>query len=238
MRAHRTPAIVFSSTAAVYGEPERTPISETDPPRPTSPYGASKLAVDTALAEHARMHGTAAVSLRYFNVAGAHADAAGRWYGERHVPETHLIPNVLAVASGADGPDGHVALFGDDYPTPDGTGIRDYVHVVDLAAGHLRALEALDGIDGCLAVNLGTGQGHSVLDVVRAASAAVGRELPYEVLPRRPGDVACTYADPSRAAEVLGWRAQRGLEEMCRDHWNWQHHNPDGYAEDRPAAAS
>jgi UDP-glucose 4-epimerase len=226
--------MVFSSSCTVYGDPDRVPVTEDSTLRATNPYGRTKLIIEQLLGDVAAAEPAWHVALlRYFNPVGAHP--SGR-IGEQPVGvPNNLMPYVMQVAVGRQP---RVRVFGDDYPTPDGTGIRDYVHVVDLAAGHLRALEALDGIDGCLAVNLGTGQGHSVLDVVRAASAAVGRELPYEVLPRRPGDVACTYADPSRAAEVLGWRAQRGLDEMCRDHWNWQHHNPDGYAEDRPAAAS
>ena len=143
MREIGVRTIVFSSTAAVYGEPERIPVAETDPPRPTSPYGASKLAVDTALAASSRLHGIGAVSLRYFNVAGAHPQATGSWLGERHRPETHLIPNVLAVAAAvASGAGGQLDLFGADYPTPDGTCIRDYIHVADLALAHVLALRA------------------------------------------------------------------------------------------------
>jgi UDP-glucose 4-epimerase len=218
MRVHHTPAIVFSSTAAVYGEPERTPVTETDPPRPTSPYGASKLAVDTALAEHARMHGTAAVSLRYFNVAGAYADGTGRWYGERHAPETHLIPNVLAVASGAAGPGGQVALFGDDYPTPDGTCIRDYIHVTDLALAHLLALH------GCLpgqhqVYNLGSGSGFSNREVLTVCQEVTGRPIPVQVAPRRPGDPAVLVASSDKFSAELSWRPERGLPAMVADAW-------------------
>jgi UDP-glucose 4-epimerase len=149
MRVAGTRRIVFSSTAAVYGEPDRIPIEETDPTRPTSPYGGSKVAVDTALAEFARLHDFGAVSLRYFNVAGAHPQPAGGWLGERHSPETHLIPNVLAVAAAITADqDGELALFGDDYPTPDGTCVRDYIHVTDLARAHLAALDACQPAPG------------------------------------------------------------------------------------------
>ncbi len=218
MRAAGTARIVFSSTAAVYGEPERTPISETDPPRPTSPYGASKLAVDTALGEHARMHGTAAVSLRYFNVAGAHAGPGGRWFGERHDPETHLIPAILRVASGAGGPAARVRLFGDDYPTPDGTCVRDYIHVTDLARAHLLALDA------CAAgqhqvYNLGNGKGFSNREVLSACREVTGRDIPAEVGPRRPGDPAVLVASAAKIASERGWRPERGLHAMVADAW-------------------
>src|SRR6516164_1331374 len=172
MRAAGTGKIVFSSTAAVYGEPEQTPIPETAPPRPTSPYGASKVAVDTALTEYARLHGFGAVSLRYFNVAGAHRAEGGAWFGERHHPETHLIPNVLAsVAAG-----GRVQVFGDDYPTPDGTCVRDYIHVTDLADAHLRALGACRPGQHRV-YNLGNGTGFSVRHVIDVCAEVTGTEI-------------------------------------------------------------
>ncbi|HEY1344291.1 MAG TPA: UDP-glucose 4-epimerase GalE, partial [Streptosporangiaceae bacterium] len=173
MRVTGITRIVFSSTAAVYGEPEQIPIGEDAPTRPTSPYGASKLAVDTALAEHARMHGTGAVSLRYFNVAGAHPGRRGGWLGERHDPETHLIPNVLAIALAGGGPGAHVSIYGDDYPTPDGTCIRDYVHVTDLARAHLLALDACTPGQHRI-YNLGSGTGFSNLEVLQACREVTG----------------------------------------------------------------
>jgi UDP-glucose 4-epimerase len=217
MRQAGVARIVFSSTAAVYGEPERTPIEEDAPARPASPYGASKLAVDTALAEHARMHKIGAVSLRYFNVAGAAAGPGGRWLGERHNPETHLIPNILKVALG--GGDG-VRLFGDDYPTPDGTCVRDYIHVTDLARAHMLALE------GCVpgehrVYNLGSGAGFSNLEVLSACREVTGRDIPSEFAPRRPGDPAVLVASSGRIHADLGWRATRGLATMVADAWQF-----------------
>jgi UDP-glucose 4-epimerase len=230
MRVTGVSRIVFSSTAAVYGEPEHTPIEEAAPARPTSPYGASKLAVDTALAEYARMHRIGAVSLRYFNVAGAQAGPGGQWLGERHHPETHLIPSILAVALGTRGPGGGngaggdaartVRLFGDDYPTPDGTCVRDYIHVADLARAHMLALEA------CLpgehrVYNLGSGAGFSNLEVLGACREVTGREIPAELAPRRPGDPAVLVASSDRIQADLGWRAERGLAAMVADAWQF-----------------
>ncbi len=216
MRAAGTARIVFSSTAAVYGEPEQTPIPETAPTRPTSPYGGSKVAVDTALTEHARMHGTGAVSLRYFNVAGAHASPGGRWLGERHRPETHLIPNILAVAAGRGA--GKLQLFGDDYPTPDGTCIRDYIHVADLARAHLAALDA------CLpsehrVYNLGSESGFSNRAVLAECREVTGRDIPVEVAPRRPGDPAVLVASSARIKADLGWQPDLDLRCMVADAW-------------------
>jgi UDP-glucose 4-epimerase len=208
--------IVFSSTAAVYGEPERTPIEETDPTRPTSPYGASKLAVDTILAEYARMHGFGAVSLRYFNVAGAYQGPDGRWLGERHVTETHLIPNVLKMAG--PGASGAVKIFGDDYPTPDGTCVRDYIHVSDLADAHLLALGASD--PGHHRVyNLGNGAGFSVRQVIDVCREVTGQDIPAEVAPRRPGDPAVLVAASKRISSDLDWHAARDLRAMVADAW-------------------
>jgi UDP-glucose 4-epimerase len=216
MRVTGAARIVFSSTAAVYGEPERTPISEDAPARPTSPYGASKLAVDTALAEHARMHKIGAVSLRYFNVAGAAAGPDGWWLGERHDPETHLIPSVLAVALGG----GTVRLFGDDYPTPDGTCVRDYIHVTDLARAHMLALDAC--VPGEHRVyNLGSGAGFSNTEVLSACREVTGREITSEFAPRRPGDPAVLVASSDRIHSDLGWRAERGLAAMVADAWQF-----------------
>jgi UDP-glucose 4-epimerase len=221
MRVTGVGRIVFSSTAAVYGEPEHTPVDEAAPARPTSPYGASKLAVDTALAEHARMHQVGAVSLRYFNVAGAQADRGGQWLGERHNPETHLIPSILAVALGARAAGADVVrLFGDDYPTPDGTCIRDYIHVTDLARAHMLALEAC--VPGEHRIyNLGSGAGFSNLEVLGACREVTGRDIPAELAPRRPGDPAVLVASSHRIQADLGWRAERGLAAMVADAWQF-----------------
>jgi UDP-glucose 4-epimerase len=225
MRQTGVGRIVFSSTAAVYGEPERTPIEEDAPARPTSPYGASKLAVDTALAEHARMHKIGAVSLRYFNVAGAAAGPDGRWLGERHNPETHLIPTILGVAlSGGtvkgDGEEGGVRLFGDDYPTPDGTCVRDYIHVTDLARAHMLALEAC--VPGEHRIyNLGSGAGFSNLEVLSACREVTGRDIRSRFAPRRPGDPAVLVASSDRIRADLGWSAERGLATMVADAWQF-----------------
>ncbi len=221
MRVAGTSRIVFSSTAAVYGEPERTPVAETDPPRPASPYGASKLAVDTALASYSRLHGIGAISLRYFNVAGAHPQPAGGWLGERHNPETHLIPNVLAVASAvASGAGGELALFGDDYPTPDGTCIRDYIHVTDLAWAHLRALHACQ--PGTHRVyNLGSESGFSNRQVLAECQRVTGVDIPVRVAPRRAGDPAVLVASSERIRTDLGWRPERDLRAMVRDAWTF-----------------
>jgi UDP-glucose 4-epimerase len=225
MRVTGTRRIVFSSTASVYGEPDRIPITEADPVRPTSPYGASKLAVDTALAEHARMHRIGAVSLRYFNVAGAAADAAGTWRGERHRPETHLIPTVLAAAQAG----GQVQLFGDDYPTPDGTCIRDYIHVSDLARAHLLALEATT-VGSHTVYNLGSGAGYSNRQVLDACREATARDIPARVAPRRPGDPAVLVASSEAIAADLGWHAERDLRSMVADAWTFARlgHEDDG----------
>jgi UDP-glucose 4-epimerase len=216
MREIGVRTIVFSSTAAVYGEPERTPITETDPTRPTSPYGASKLAVDTTLAEFARLYGFGAVSLRYFNVAGAAHAADGSWLGERHTPETHLIPNVLASAA-ADRP---VRVFGDDYPTPDGTCIRDYIHVTDLADAHLRALAACRPGQHRV-YNLGSGTGFSVRQVIDVCAEVTGTTIGVDVTARRPGDPAVLVASSERISAELGWRAARDLRAMADDAWQF-----------------
>jgi UDP-glucose 4-epimerase len=208
--------IVFSSTAAVYGEPEHTPVAETDPTRPTNPYGASKLAVDTTLTEFARLYGFGAISLRYFNVAGAHRAGDGTWFGERHHPETHLIPAVLAAASAGQ----RVQVFGDDYPTPDGTCIRDYIHVTDLADAHLRALAA--GRPGQHRVyNLGNGTGFSVRQVVDMCAEVTGMAIGTEMTPRRAGDPAVLVASSDRIQAELGWHARRDLRDMAADAWEF-----------------
>ena len=221
MREIGVRTIVFSSTAAVYGEPERTPITETDPTRPTNPYGASKLAVDTTLTEFARLYGFGAVSLRYFNVAGAHRAADGTWFGERHHPETHLIPNVLAsVTAGR-----RVQVFGDDYPTPDGTCIRDYIHVTDLADAHLRALAASPHGQHRV-YNLGDGTGYSVRQVIDVCAEVTGTEIGVDVTARRPGDPAVLIASSERISAELGWHAERDLRAMAADAWAFTQEGP------------
>jgi UDP-glucose 4-epimerase len=214
MRQHGVGTLVFSSTAAVYGEPEQTPVEETAPARPTNPYGATKLAVDTTLTEYARMHGLAAVSLRYFNVAGASRDQAGHWLGERHVPETHLIPNVLAAAR----PGGEVTIFGDDYPTPDGSCVRDYIHVADLAAAHLLALAACSAGRHQI-YNLGCGAGYSNFEVLAACREVTGQPIPARVTGRRPGDPAVLIASSERITAELGWQPRLSLRDMVADAW-------------------
>jgi UDP-glucose 4-epimerase len=213
MVARGTPRLVFSSTAATYGEPEQVPIREDAPTQPTNPYGASKLAIDNAIGSYARAHGLAAVSLRYFNVAGAH----GR-IGERHVVETHLIPLVLQVAAGQRP---QAQIFGDDWPTPDGTCIRDYIHIDDLAVAHLLALTyALPGEHAIY--NLGSGTGFSVREVVEACRTVTGHPIPVEIGPRRAGDPAVLVASSAAATDALGWRAEKtDLNTIVGDAWSF-----------------
>jgi UDP-glucose 4-epimerase len=224
-RAAGVNRLVFSSTAAVYGIPAATPISEDAPLDPINPYGESKRAFEAALAWYSRAYGFRSVTLRYFNVAGA-TEALG----EVHDPETHLIPTVLRAAEGA----GDLTLFGDDYPTPDGTCIRDYIHVADLADAHLRAIEATASrdarTDGALVLNLGNGEGFSVRQVIAAAEAVVGAPIPYDVGPRRAGDPPVLVARATRAAELLDWRpAHPSLEAMVGSAWAWRRAHPAGY---------
>jgi UDP-glucose 4-epimerase len=214
MREIGVRTIVFSSTAAVYGEPEHTPVTEADPTRPTSPYGASKLAVDTTLTEFARLYGFGAVSLRYFNVAGAAQASDGTWLGERHRPETHLIPTVLASVAASRA----VQIFGDDYDTPDGTCVRDYIHVTDLADAHLRALAACQPGRHRI-YNLGHGAGFSVREVIDVCADVTGAAIGTEVTARRPGDPATLIASSERIQAELGWRAVRDLRDMAADAW-------------------
>ena len=214
---------VFSSTSAVYGVPEKVPVSEDTPLNPMSPYGASKAMTERMLTDSSTAYGLRSVALRYFNVAGA--DPKGR-AGQSTRGATHILKVALEAATGQRD---HVAVFGTDYDTPDGTGVRDYIHVMDLVAGHLSALRYLEEKQRSITVNLGTGQGHSVLDVVGAFERVTGAAVPYEVMPRRAGDIAAYWADPSLAAREFGWRATRSLEEMCRDAWRWQSMNPAGY---------
>ncbi len=217
--------LVFSSSATVYGSPEAVPVPETAPLGPTNPSGRTKLAVEEILRDlSASDPGLGVALLRYFNPAGAHP--SGRIGEDPQGTPNNLTPFVMQVAVGRRP---EISVYGDDYPTPDGTGVRDYVHVMDLAEGHVAALRRLEAGPGCLTLNLGTGRGYSVLEVIASASRACGRPLPYSVVGRRPGDVAEVVADPGLAAEVLGWRARRSLDEMCADHWRWQEANPEGY---------
>jgi len=217
MRRHGVRRIVFSSTAATYGEPESVPISESAPTRPTNPYGASKLAVDGMLAGYATAHGFSAVSLRYFNVAGALLTEAAA-IGERHQRETHLIPIALQVAAGQREV---LQINGTDYPTPDGSCVRDYIHVIDLAEAHLRALDWTGNQQGQLICNLGSGSGSSVREVLQAVRQITGRPTPAVDAPVRPGDPAILVASHERARVELGWQPRRGLEQMVADAWQF-----------------
>jgi UDP-glucose 4-epimerase len=220
MRAAGVTNLVFSSTCATYGEPDVVPMREDIPTNPVNSYGNSKLAVDRMIADECRAHGLGATSLRYFNVAGA----SGR-FGEDHDPETHLIPLVLRAAAGRTD---HVKVFGTDYPTEDGTAIRDYIHVDDLAVAHLQSLDTNEpGRHRIL--NLGTGHGYSVREVVEAARRVTGREIPARDEGRRPGDPAALVAAADRAHAELGWRPEKGLEDMIADAWAWHQAHPDGY---------
>ncbi len=223
MRVAGVQRLVFSSTCAVYGQPEEVPIPETAPPNPANAYGASKLAVDRMIGDFCRAHGLGAVSLRYFNVAGA---SGGR--GEHHDPETHLIPNVLKAALGITD---HVEVFGTDYPTPDGTAIRDYIHIEDLAAAHLLALEGVRAGEHQI-FNLGNGNGFSVREVIAAASALTGVEIAVREAPRRPGDPPMLVAASERIRNELGWEARKpGLADMVGDAWRFAQAHPRGYSE-------
>ena len=217
--------LVFSSSATVYGDPKSVPIREDFPLGATNPYGSTKQMIEDMCRDLAKADaGWSIALLRYFNPIGAHP--SGR-IGEDPVGiPNNLMPFLLQVAVGKRP---KLSVYGNDWPTKDGTGVRDYIHVVDLALGHLAAVRKLDSLTGCVAYNLGTGQGISVLDLVAALGKAVGRELPYEIVARRPGDIGVCYADPAFAARELGWRATRGLDEMCADGWRWQQGNPDGY---------
>jgi len=226
MAENQVKDIVFSSSATVYGDKNPPPLTEDMPRSAVNPYGRTKLMIEDILTDlHAADPEWNAILLRYFNPVGAHPSGL---IGEdpNGIPN-NLFPFITQVAVGRLP---ELQVFGDDYPTPDGTGVRDYIHVVDLALGHLRALDKLAENPGVRAYNLGTGRGYSVLEVVRAFEQASGRAIPYRIAPRRPGDVAASYADPSRAQAELGWQAERGLEAMCADAWRWQSQNPDGYA--------
>ena len=226
MRRHNCHNIIFSSSATVYGDPASVPIREDFPVGgTTNPYGTTKVFTERILTDccHADPELNVAL-LRYFNPIGAHPSGLS---GE----DPNGIPNNLVpyIAKVAVGKLEKVHVFGNDYPTPDGTGVRDYIHVVDLARGHVAAIKKLEQKPGLFICNLGTGHGYSVLDVINAFSKACGKEIPYVIDPRRPGDIAECWCDPSKAKRELGWEAQYGIEEMCAHSWNWQSHNPDGY---------
>jgi UDP-glucose-4-epimerase GalE len=225
MRRNSVVRFVFSSTAATYGVPERVPITEDEPQRPINPYGAGKLAVERALADYAAAYGWGYAALRYFNAAGASSDAA---IGEDHDPETHLIPIVLQAVLGRRP---HVEVFGTDYPTPDGTCIRDYIHVDDLAEAHLLALEALAPGKG-LCYNLGIGRGYSVREVIRTAEAVTGKPVPVKEGPRRPGDPPVLVASSEKVQRDLGWRPRYPeLRPIVETAWNWHRSHPRGYGD-------
>ena len=223
--------LVFSSSCTVYGEPEEVPITEAAPVGAINPYGRTKLFIEEMLRDVAAAGALEGhdpwriVLLRYFNPVGAHA--SGRIGEDPAGIPNNLMPFIMQVAVGRHD---RLRVFGDDYDTSDGTCIRDYIHVVDLADAHLAALRALPRVEGCRAVNVGTGTGSSVLEVLAAAERAVGHEIPHEVVGRRPGDAPCVYADTALATELLGWAPTRTLDDMCADHWRWQRENPQGFA--------
>jgi len=217
--------LVFSSSATVYGDPASVPINEDFPLSTTNPYGASKLHIEDMLRDlYVSDDSWDIALLRYFNPVGAHE--SGQIGEDPSGIPNNLMPYIAQVAVGKRE---KLSVFGGDYSTPDGTGVRDYIHVMDLAEGHLAALRALKDKGGLLTVNLGTGRGYSVLEMVQSFAKASGREVPYEIVARRPGDVAQCYADPAHAEQVLGWKAERGIVDMCRDHWRWQEANPNGF---------
>ncbi|MGX5359914.1 UDP-glucose 4-epimerase GalE [Kocuria sp. KH4] len=226
MEAHGCRSIVFSSSATVYGAPEEMPLTEKQPMDAQNPYGRTKEHIEDMLVDLAASDPSWGVALlRYFNPVGAHE--SGRIGEDPTGVPNNLLPFIAQVAVGRRE---RLRVFGDDYPTADGTGVRDYIHVVDLAEGHLRALDHLARHGGVHTWNLGTGTGYSVLEVHAAFERASGRSIPYEIAARRPGDAAVSYADPSTALAELGWSAERDIDTMCRDHWNWQRSNPEGYA--------
>lgn len=226
MEKHGVKNLVFSSSATVYGNPERVPISEESRLQATNPYGRTKLMIERTLQDvYAADREWSIALLRYFNPVGAHPSGL---IGEdpNGATPANLMPYISRVAAGKLA---ELEVFGNDYPTADGTGVRDYIHVVDLARGHVKALEKVLSSARVEAYNLGTGTGCSVLELIAAFEKASGRKIPYRIVDRRPGDAAICYADPSKAARELGWSAARGIDEMCRDAWNWQQLNPDGY---------
>lgn len=225
MEKHRVKNLVFSSSATVYGDPETVPITEEFPLSATNPYGRTKLMIEDILRDvYAADKSWNIAILRYFNPIGAHE--SGEIGEDPNGIPNNLVPYIAKVAMGILD---KIHVFGNDYDTPDGTGIRDYIHVVDLAIGHIKAIEKLTQKPGLVTYNLGTGRGYSVLEVIHNYEKACKKKLPYVIDPRRPGDIAVSYADPSKAERELGWKATRGIEEMCRDSYNWQRKNPNGY---------
>ncbi|MBP1557770.1 MAG: UDP-glucose 4-epimerase GalE [Oscillospiraceae bacterium] len=223
MKEHNVKRIVFSSTAATYGEPEKQPIEETDRTEPTNPYGASKLAIEGMLKWCDNAYGIRYAALRYFNAAGSNTDVE---IGEDHSPESHLIPLVIKTALGQRS---HIGIFGDDYPTADGTCVRDYIHVRDLAEAHLLALQYLEREDKSGIFNLGSGDGYSVKQIIDTARRITGKEIPAKIEPRRAGDPSVLIASNKKAAELLGWKPKRGLDEIVADAWSWHSNHPNGY---------
>jgi UDP-glucose 4-epimerase len=225
MQRHEVKTLVFSSSATVYGDPHTVPITEDFPLAATNPYGRSKLMVEEVLRDLVVADPAWRIAiLRYFNPVGAHE--SGRIGEDPNGIPNNLVPYIAQVAVGRLEA---LPVYGNDYPTPDGTGVRDYIHVMDLARGHERALAKLANGGGVFTWNLGTGRGYSVLEMVSAFERASGRKVPYKIMPRRPGDIAVCYADPARARAELGWSAMRGLDEMCVDTWRWQSQNPGGF---------
>lgn len=225
MQIYNVKKMVFSSSATVYGETNPSPLREDAPLSATNPYGRSKLMIEEILRDlHRSDPAWDIILLRYFNPVGAHS--SGRIGEDPNGIPNNLLPYITQVAVGRLE---QLAVFGNDYPTPDGTGIRDYIHVVDLAIGHIKAVQKLASHPGAVAYNLGTGRGHSVLEVVQAFSKACGKPIPYRIAPRRPGDVAISVADPSLAHRELDWHARLDLDDMCADSWRWQAQNPEGY---------
>jgi UDP-glucose 4-epimerase len=225
MQEHHCKSIVFSSSATVYGDPHTVPIKEDFPLQATNPYGRTKLFVEEMLRDLYTANNSWKIALlRYFNPVGAHPSGL---IGE----DPNGIPNNLMpfISQVSVGKREYLSVFGDDYNTIDGTGVRDYIHVVDLANGHLKALEKLQEVDGVLTVNLGTGQGYSVLEMVKAFEKASGKAIPYKIAPRRSGDIAACFADPSYAKKTLDWEATKNIDDMCQDTWRWQSNNPNGY---------
>ena len=216
MQEAKVKQFIFSSTCAIFGEPKRIPILEDDPKEPANPYGQSKLMIETMLQDHARATDFRYVALRYFNACGAHPSGE---IGEIHDPEAHLIPNILKVLTGEKK---ELQIFGDDYDTPDGTCVRDYVHIEDLAAAHLLALEALEKGMKSDVFNLGSGSGHSVKEIVRAVEKVTGKKVKVKMCPRRPGDPAKLVAGADKARKVLGWEPQHDLESIIRTAWQWE----------------
>lgn len=227
MRKHNCKKIVFSSSATVYGMNNVSPLTEDmEVGGVTNPYGRTKFMIECILKDlYVSDNSWSICLLRYFNPIGAHKSGTMGEDPNNGIPN-NLMPYITQVAIGKLD---HLNVFGDDYDTPDGTGVRDYIHVVDLALGHIKAVEKVEGEDGLFIYNLGTGVGYSVLDVVKAFEKASGKKIPYVIGPRRDGDIATCYSDPSKALKELGWKAERGIEEMCEDSWRWQSQNPNGY---------